>query len=279
MSIVSTSVAELLKKTERLFSESSIPSPRLDAEVLLAYLLEVKREWLVAHSDEELSSHIKNEFEVLVEQRLNREPVAYIIGNKEFYGREFIVTPEVLIPRPETEALIDMVKEYVHPGTRVLDVGTGSGCIGITLKLEHPTLNMTLGDISEVALDIARKNAHMLGAKPLRFVISDLLEHWLSHQHPKSFDLIVANLPYVDSTWKRSPETDYEPELALFASDHGLELIKRLIDQCPGLLSCDSYVFLEADPEQHKAIIERATQNGLVIETVRDYILVFKMDR
>ncbi len=277
MSIVSTSVTELLKKTEQLFSEAKIPSPRLDAEILLAYLLEVKREWLVAHNDEQLSTDIKNVFELLVKRRLNREPIAYIVGRKEFYGREFIVTPDVLIPRPETETLIDVAKKHIQPNNHALDVGTGSGCVGVTLKLEYPNITMTLGDISKTALSIARKNAHVLGAKPIRFVVSDLLSHWLGHEHPKQFNMIIANLPYVDTTWETSPETAHEPTMALYAESGGLALIYKLIEQSTELLAPNGILLLEADPEQHSSITAYAVEHGFILQDKQDYALALQL--
>ena len=198
MSIVPANVSKLLKEVEHLFSEASIPSPHLDAEVLLAYILDVNRAWLAAHSKEELGSEEVRKLESLVQRRLRREPIAYLTGTKEFYGRDFIVTPEVLIPRPETEALIELsmkVLKYEVRSmkygkiTKLVDVGCGSGCIGITLKLEHPELDVTLCDISPEALAIAAENAKILNAD-VTLVESDLLSSFFllpsKIQNPKS---------------------------------------------------------------------------------------------
>lgn len=227
---------------------AGIPSARLDAELLLAHALGTDRTWLHSHHDEELQDAAKQQADRLVSRRSKRVPVAYLTGYKEFYGRKFIVTPDVLIPRPETEVLIDMAKEHALGG-RVLDVGTGSGCLGLTLVLETDT-NVALSDISNVALSVARKNAKRLGIGRVRYVQSNLLDHWLGRKAPEPFDVIVANLPYVDRSWERSPETDHEPGIALFADDGGLALIRKLIDQAPRLLQPGGHLLLEMDPRQ-----------------------------
>ena len=251
-----------------------IKSARLDAELLLGYILNVERSWLHAHDTTELEQPTADSFEKLIKRRLEREPIAYITGRKEFYGLDFIVTPDVLIPRPETEDIIELAKQYAKPNGRVLDVGTGSGCIGITLKLEQPSINITLSDVSPATLDIARKNARKLGAKPIRFVTSDLLEHWLYHDRPRTFDMIIANLPYVDTSWTTSPETAHEPHLALYAQNGGLELIYRLIEQCDQVLTKNGFILLEADPEQHPAIIQQAAGYGYVPSKQHNYALL-----
>ena len=211
-------------------------------------------------------------------------PQAYKNGYQDFYGRDFIVTPNVLIPRPETEQIIDTIlnlsgKPYL-PGVKpsqnqlpknptVLDVGTGSGCIAVTIKKELPKANVYASDVSEKALSIARKNAQNHGV-PIHFIISHLLQNV-----KVAPDVIVANLPYVDEnwTWLNKSALSYEPNLALYADDHGLKLIKELIDQAasrhiPRLI-------LEADPCQHQAIIEFA-KNKYDLEETRGFIISFK---
>ena len=251
---------------------AGIQSSRLDAELLLAYALDVDRTWLHAHSDDTLPPAIARRATKLSARRARRIPLSYLTGTREFYGRSFIVNSDVLIPRPESETLIDLSKSYKLTG-RLLDVGCGSGALGLTLARELP-ISLTLSDISHTALAVARRNARALGVTPVRYVHSDLLAHWLSHAKPKPFDAIVANLPYVDESWERSPETDHEPALALFAGHHGLDLIYTLLEQIPRVLKPGGYVLLEADPEQHARIVARATQNSLRLETVREYIVV-----
>ena len=274
-------ISAWLQVATKKLQNSGVSTARLDSELLLAHILEVDRTWLHAHGDESLTAQQFTELELLIKRRLNREPIAYITGKKEFYGREFIVTPDVLIPRPESEAMIDLLKS-LHPAILaktprskeqifLIDVGTGSGCLGITAKLELPELNVMLSEVSRTALTIARDNASRLHAEVL-CEESNLMSTF-DIRHSK-FDIILANLPYVDESWERSPETDHEPALALFAEQRGLELIYKLLDQTPKVLASGGYILLEADPEQHAAIITRGQQNGLRLEAIRDYIVI-----
>ena len=209
---------------------------------------------------------------------------------KDFYGRIFFVTADVLIPRPETEQLIDQVlilagkpylpgvkptKRVLPPKPIVLDVGTGSGCIAVTVKKELPEADVYAIDISEKALKIAQKNAESLDA-PTTTVISYLLEKVKSGDLPTP-DLIVANLPYVDKDWDwlDKKQLAKEPAIALYAEDHGLKLIKELIDQAAELKI--PHLILEADPCQHEAIKQYAKKAGLHFKETRGFILYFSV--
>lgn len=262
-----------LESARQQLAKANIPSAQLDVELLLSRTLDKPREYLLAYGEEELPTSVENKASEWLKKRAKREPLAYIFGEKEFYGRNFIVSPDTLIPRPDTEIVIELAKKYSLQG-RVLDVGTGSGCIGLTLKAENPDINLTLSDISPEALEITRKNAKVLDIKPVRYVVSDLLEHWLGHEKPKQFNVIIANLPYVDRSWEVSIETKYEPDIALFAPDTGLELIKKLIDQSEQLVATNGYLVLEADPRQHKAIVAYASNYSLV--EINEFIVVLR---
>ena len=221
----------------------------LDAELILAHALNKERVFLHAHPDYELTESEQKKAEDYLNRRQNHEPVAYILGSKEFYGREFAVTPDTLIPRPETEAIIDLVKELSLEKPKILDVGTGSGCIAITLKLELPESDVIAVDISEKALAVAEKNANNMHAN-LEFKKSDLLKNV-----DEKFDIIVANLPYVDKNWDwLSPELDFEPETALYSEDFGLKDIKNLILESNTKLAEQGKLILESDISQHEAI-------------------------
>lgn len=260
----------LLQATKQL-QHADIETARLDAELILAHTLGNDRTWLIAHGDDQLDSPASGDTaDLLLQRRINREPIAYLTGTKEFYGRTFTVTSDVLIPRPETETLIDMIKERIQDGT-FLDVGCGSGCIGITAALEIPELEVTLADISEEALKITNNNILDLDAKASA-VRSDLLE-----DIDGEYDFIVANLPYVDPDWERSPETDHEPSLALFADNHGLELIYKLVSTSPDHLTAQGYLLLEADPEQHSAITDFAQNHGFREIESRNYALLLQL--
>ncbi len=254
-------VKSWLQDTTRQLKTHHIASARLDAEIVLAHVLCVDRLWLVSHDDTLLSSSQLQQADSLIERRIKREPIAYIVGKKEFYGRDFIVTPDVLIPRPETEAIIELAKQLQLPNNSyVIDVGTGSGIIGLTLKAEITSIrDVVLVDISRKALDIAKQNnGNLFHFTGVQYYQSDLLSFWLSSpdQGAPYADLILANLPYVDTTWEISPELAYEPQDALYAEDGGLALIKRLITQSKTVIKDGGYLLLEADPAQHEAILE-----------------------
>lgn len=211
-------------------------------------------------------------------------PKAYRNGFKDFYGRDFLVTPDVLIPRPETEQIIDLLltlagKPYL-PGMKapkrvlperpiIVDVGTGSGCIAITTKLELKDAKVIGVDIEEGALKIAEKNAQKFGAD-VALIKSNLLEN--IKEKP---DVVIANLPYVDENWSwlDKKTLSAEPSSALYAKDGGLELIKRLIAELAKLKT--EHILLESDPCQHRDIIEFAEKNGLHLNETRGFILYF----
>ena len=233
---------------------NSAPIDRLDAELIVAHILGKDRTFLHAHPDFSLSKANLAQIRAFTERRALGEPLAYILGSKEFYGRQFKVTRDTLVPRPETEALIDTIKA-LKPH-KVLDVGTGSGCIAITLALELPQTEVDALDISPAALKIAHENAQNLGAT-VNFARSDLLE-----AAGQGYDLIVANLPYVDAKWDWiGPELRYEPQIALFAEDGGLALIKKLIQEAPAHLTEKGYLILEADRSQHQKIADYASDS------------------
>lgn len=268
-SISTTTISIWLRDAAEELAMAGIPTALLDAEVILAHTLRKSRTYLHAHSEDTIDPRRLEIVNARLDLRKDRVPVAYIIGHKEFYGRLFKVNPSVLIPRPESEALIENLKKYwgEKPG-KLIDVGTGSGCLGITAKLELP-LDVTLADISRHALKIAEQNAETLGAV-VATQQSNLLEDVTG-----VFDIIIANLPYVDKTWERSPETNHEPALALFAENDGLALITRLINQVDLRLKKAGLLILEADPEQHPAIIDYAKSHRLSLTTTDGYCLVF----
>lgn len=263
----------LIDATKQLL-DANIPSAKLDAEILLAHSTNKTRTNLHAHPEQIICSKDLELANSYLRLRINRMPVAYIIGHKEFYGRNFTVTSATLIPRPESEQIIYFLKDIVEKAPTaklsLVDVGTGSGCLGITAKLEIPSLGVTLADISKKAIDIARLNSKALGA-PVNIVQSDLF----TELHNK-YDIIIANLPYVDKIWDCSPETKFEPSLAIFADDCGESIIKRLIDAVPDHLSEDGYLIIEADPRQHKELIDYAKDKSLTKIAKEDYAIVFK---
>ena len=266
-------ISEWLKIATKSLKTANIPSARLDAELILANTLRKNRTYLHAHLDEEIDPRRFDIANARLDLRLDRVPIAYILGYKEFYGRKFTVSPSVLIPRPESEDLISLFLELTagEIAEKVLiDVGAGSGCLGITAKLERSNLSVILSDISKPALNIAEKNANSLNADV------HIQQQSLLNGQLKPVDYIFANLPYVDKNWDVSPELQYEPEIALFAEDEGLKLILQLISQAPRYLTPEGLLFIEADPQQHNRIIDEAVKNGFVKERVLNYILVLR---
>lgn len=264
-------IADFLRDVTAQFEAAGILSARLDTQVLLERALRQNKAWLLAHGEETIDGE---KLQVLREQarrRLSREPLAYILGRQEFYGRSFAVSPAVLIPRPETETIIEELKTLPLPDNAcVLDVGTGSGAIAITAELEMPHLRTDACDISPEALAIAEQNATRLGAN-VHFFASDLLG-----KAERMYDVVVANMPYVAAGWERSPETDFEPRLALFAEDEGLGLIKKLLADTPKYLNKKGYLVLEADPRQFESIKKAAAKSFTFVRSEHFTIIFVK---
>ncbi|PID31455.1 protein-(glutamine-N5) methyltransferase, release factor-specific [Candidatus Saccharibacteria bacterium] len=261
-----------LRNVSSEFADAMIPSARLDAEIILAHTINRPRTWLHAHGSEALDPRRRDIADARAELRLERVPIAYIIGHKYFYGRRFIVTPDVLIPRPESEALIELLADQQPAqAARLVDVGTGSGCLGITAKLEHPELDVTLLDTSKAALAVAQKNCDALGATTINLMKSNLLQ-----SYPYRADVIIANLPYVGRDWNVSSDTVHEPEQALYADDDGLAVIKKLLASAASSLQANGVCIIEADERQHTAIIEYAMSSHLHHERTHGLGLLFR---
>lgn len=252
---------------------------RADLEILLCEKLDLSRTDLVLRENENLiSEKMMRELDELAVQRSAGRPLAYIVGKREFYGRDFLVDDRVLIPRPETETMIDVVKElretvFEKKPLKILDVGTGSGCIAVTLKLEIPEAEVSAVDISQLALQVSRKNAKRLGAK-VKFWWSTILEQ----VNNNDYDIIVANLPYVCIDWDWLNENDLadEPDMALYAESGGLAIICELIEQVVLKMKIGTYVILECDLSQQNALAEYATNAGLRLIRRDGYISTFQ---
>lgn len=263
----------LVSATKRL-KDIGIASARLDAELILANTLRQPRTYLHAHFDEAIDLRRVDIAEARLELRLDRVPLAYILGYKEFFGYNFTVSPKVLVPRPESEEMISLFLELtaneITPET-LIDVGTGSGCLGISAALARPNLRVILSDISKKALQIAKKNAGLLGARVT-------LQHQsLLRDQIEPVDYIFANLPYVDRSWDVSPELRHEPEEALYADENGLKLIFQLLPQAARRLTQNGLLLLEADPCQHQQIITAARDHGFVKHAAQGYCIVLRL--
>ena len=265
-----------LHEATTLLKQSSIQSARLDAELILAHTIRKPRTYLHAHGDEKLPERHEEIADARLRMRLEYIPIAYIIGHKEFYGRQFKTTPAALVPRPESQAIITLLNNIVPRNLsltskkiRLVDVGTGTGCLGITAKLEWPELDVTLIDNSVHTLNLAKENAILLNAD-VNTIKNDLLG-----DYGMPVDIIIANLPYVDHGWDVSPDTQAEPPEALYAEDGGLILICRLLNQSILLLKPNGYILLESDPRQQDDIIKYAQTLGLKHNQTKDFITVF----
>lgn len=263
-------IGEFLQKATTQLQEFDIETARLDCLILLEDELGKDRSLLLAHLDKNLSAEARGRIERRLQLRKQHLPLAYIRHQATFYGRTFYINEHVLVPRPETEAMIDMVKGLPLPITpRLADIGTGSGCIGLTAALELPGATIDLFDTSADALAVARKNAKAL-AVPAAFHQNSLLSGVRTH-----YDVILANLPYVPTDYPINKAASHEPEIALFAGKDGLVLYRRFWKQLGTLLQQPRFIICEALPMQHAAIKAMASEAGFALHHSDDFIQLF----
>lgn len=278
-----TSVAKLLHHgAAQLLTVSD--TPRLDAEVLLTHVTGLSRTYFRGWPERELPPEHVAEFQQLLDQRLTGHPIAHLIGTREFWSREFVVTPDVLIPRPETELLIEWVLRLIpkDQAAQIADLGTGSGAIAVSLALELPRSVITALDLSSAALQIAAENAARLGAKNIRFIQSDWFDALPCHETyyrnpeeakrnpgnaayfpritpeassgllPETFDLIVSNPPYIaeHDPHLNSGDVRFEPKLALTSGTDGLDAIRRIVQAAPSRLKPGGWLLFEHGYDQ-----------------------------
>lgn len=252
-------VREALTFGSQQLAQTGCDTPRLDAELLLAHILNRSRTWLYTYPATRLEKSQLNRFQRLLERRAGREPVAYITGSKPFFGLDFAVTPASLIPRPETELLIETALARPAPPSTVADIGTGSGCIAVALARHWPRTRLLAVDICPKALTVARQNAIRHGvADRITFVRGDLLAP-LS----QPLDLIVSNPPYISRTElaELAPEVArYEPRLALDGGTDGLALIRLLLAQARTRLGPAGSLLVELGAAQGEAVYRLARQ-------------------
>ena len=262
-------VGSFINEAVLKFNNSSIRTARLDAEVITADLLGVDRSWLQAHGDDELPSQQQVELTKKIDRRTKNEPVAYILGHKEFYGRNFIVNKDVLVPRSESESFIELLGS-LNGFKSVLDVGTGSGCLAITVKLQYPSIEVCATDISEQALKLASTNAKNLKAS-IKFNLQNLLDN-----DKNEYDVILANLPYVPESMK-DISIMHEPKIALFSGEDGLNHYRQLFKQLSKftVYSLQFTVLTEALPFQQDELERIAKSAGFKQIESKDLIQVF----
>ncbi|HEX4516227.1 MAG TPA: peptide chain release factor N(5)-glutamine methyltransferase [Polyangiaceae bacterium] len=266
-------IAAVLKWATEDFRGRSIESPRLDAEVLLSRATGLSRTQLVIEMMKPLAPEELARFRDMVKRRRAREPVAYILGEREFYGRTFRVDARVLIPRPDTEALVDVAlarSRRVSMSARVLDLCTGSGCVAITLARERPTTHVTASDKSESAIAVAAENATRLGAYNVAFAVRDLFGDLRG-----PFDLVTANPPYIASAEVEGLSPDivkFEPRLALDGGAAGDDVVARIVQDAPSRLAAGGVLAVEVGAGQSDRVAAMMAARGFTgVERTRDY--------
>jgi release factor glutamine methyltransferase len=250
------SIAEVLREAARALDHAGVADARREAGSLLAHVIRKDRTFLISHADDLLAEAELREFEAAIARRAAGEPAQYITGVQDFFGRSFRVTPDVLIPRPETELLVEAALQVMNENARVCDVGTGSGCIAITLLCERADARALGLDISGAALRIARENAHDQSvADRIEFVVSDCFDELDSTA--RQFDLIVSNPPYVSAAALPGLQREvknYEPLVALSPGSDGLSVIRRLLREAPAFLKRHGHLLFEIGFDQGEAV-------------------------
>ena len=251
------SIADAIQQASQILRQAGVPESRREAASLLAHVINKDRTFLLSHPEDLLGTEQFIGFRNSVKRRAEGEPLQYITGLQDFYGREFRVSPDVLIPRPETELLVAACLECIGESDSIIcDIGTGSGCIAVTLLCERPNARGVAVDVSDPALQVAKQNAIDKGIDyRLTFVLSDCFES-LTQDAPQ-FDLIVSNPPYVAAgvvSGLQREVKDHEPMVALSPGPDGLLIIRRLIQQAPAFLRKDGHLILEIGFDQGEAV-------------------------
>ena len=254
----------VIQDTHQKLEAAGIPDARLEAEVLVMNVMRMPRQSIFSAQETEVSGQQQTALDAFLERRLDREPLAYILGQREFYGINVILTPAVLIPRPETEGLVEHALFMAMMGMEsteliIADVGTGSGAIAVNLAIHLPAAKIYAVDVDDAVLDVAAYNVRAHGvADRVSLAIGDLLD-----AVPEPVDLIVANLPYIPTERipTLQPEVQKEPVLALDGGADGLDLVRRLLTQADSKLKDHGIILLELDPEQVPVVQKLALEH------------------
>ena len=267
-----------LRRAQQQLKAAGIGTARLDALVLLEDVSGRDRAWLLAHPEHQLLLTETAELQKLLSRRAKHEPLAYVRGRAEFYGREFVLTPAVLQPRPESETMIDLLKTLVKTGTqgpqdrphwRLADVGAGSGALGISAKLELPKCEVDLLEIDDKAVKIAKINVDKFTLK-LPVIKSDLLAG-----SSGNYDVLLCNLPYIPDDYRINQAAGQEPAIAIFGGPDGLDLYRRLFKQAAQQAPRPLYILTESLPPQHARLRQIAADSGYTLFSENDFIQVF----
>lgn len=282
---------KFLQISTKKLTKAGIATARLDCLVLLEDATGKDRSHILAHPDFAFQGGALKTLEAWVERRARHEPLAYIRGKSEFYGREFIVNKHTLQPRPESETIITLLKELIHGSQKphsvegpptaeeqnvnwaVIDVGTGSGCLAVTAKLELPGLEVHATDVSSRCISTAKKNSIRLDAE-VHFYQGDLIRHipTITFHIPT---ILICNLPYVPDSRTINESAMFEPKVAIFGGDDGLDHYRKLFTQINGLVSKPKYILTESLPPQHKELNKIALNHGYKLSKTDDFIQLF----
>lgn len=268
------SIKKILSASEAALIEHinlSQHEAKFEAQLLLQSVLNVNRAWLIAHENDELPLNSHETLTTLLSRRCTGEPIAYILGQREFYGLDLMVTPDTLIPRPDTETLVEaaLAKIPDNAGTSVLDLGTGTGAIALAIAAHRRQANITAVDASHAALEIAKSNAQALGLLNVEFILSD----WFNSLTSEKFDVIVSNPPYIAQNDAHLTQGDlrFEPISALASGADGLDDIRLIIDNCLVYLKPQGWLMLEHGYDQAELVADLLAHTGLVdIATFKD---------
>jgi release factor glutamine methyltransferase len=264
--------AETIKTSWQIAaSQLNTEEANLEAQLLLQHVLNVNRAWLIAHENDALQPNIHAAFEALLQRRLNGEPIAYILGYREFYGLKLKVTPDTLIPRPDTETLVEAALAKIPRDKilRILDLGTGTGAIALAIAKHRPSAQVIAVDASQAALNVATENATNLKITNIEFVLSD----WFANLHGEKFDVIVSNPPYIERNDVHLTQGDlrFEPMTALASGQDGLDDIKQIIAHATHHLNPHGCLLLEHGYNQAHSVADLLKNAGFSgIETIKD---------
>lgn len=272
----SPTTKDWLDRSTAKLKQAGVGTARLDALVLMEDATGKDRSWLLAHPEYPVKGLALHKLEEQISKRTRHIPLSYIRGKTEFYGREYIINKHVLEPRPESETMIELLLDLVESrklkveSLRILDIGTGSGALAITAKLEIPKAEVIATDIDENCLETARQNAKKHKTN-IKFIKSDLF----SNLSPVTCNLIMANLPYVPNKFKLNEAAANEPKLAIFGGSDGLDVYRRFFDQLKGFKKKPTLVLTESLPFQHQKLAQIAKESGYKLANTADFIQLF----
>jgi len=261
-----------LSDAESKLKKSNIATARLDALVLLSDVLHQDKAWILANFTTNITMSVTKKLNEQVDRRAKHEPLAYIRGRSEFYGRNFLVTPDTLQPRPETETMIELFKKIGLTEGVIVDVGTGSGAIAITIKLENPKLEVHATEINKNALVVAKKNTERRKAN-VNFYKGNLLKP----VRDLETDALLCNLPYVPDSHTINEAAMQEPKIAIFGGKDGLDLYRDLFRQVKTLDHKPKFILTESLPFQHGDLASIAYKHNYSLEQTEDFIQVFTL--